>query len=207
MKNRLINTTLWLAYLLALAASLGHVAATFNRFERPDAQYGGWLAAVAVDLGLAALAYAIQQRKRARRSVRSLWAGVMIFAAISGYANVLHALSVSPATPFAAIAFSATLPGLVVLLGEIVSSDDAAQADAIEREQRRLERLSEREATQGDAGGTPKVAVAMPPTLAVAAPVFACEHCDARFENRFALSAHARAHKNGHKAPVADHAL
>jgi hypothetical protein len=28
--------------------------------------------------------------------------------------------------------------------------------------------------------------------------IFACERCDATFANRFALSAHARAHKNGH---------
>ena len=145
MKNKIINSVLWLSYLLAMAASLGHVAATFNRFERTGAQYVGWIAAVSVDAGLAALAYAVQQRRRAKRPSGALWLGVAFFASISAYANVLHALSVSPDTMFSAIVFSATLPILVIYMGEIVSSDDVAVAEQAQAEFDRQKARAERE--------------------------------------------------------------
>ena len=204
MKNRIINLVLWIAYLLAMLASLTHVAATFNTLETPGFHFNGWLAAIAVDLGLAALAYAIQQRKRARRSVRSLWLGIVLFADISAYANILHALSVAPLAVAQAVVFSGALPVLVIYLGGIVSSDDAAQADAVEREQRRLEREAERKATlasEQSAQATPlNVAAETPNDAPATQSVFICEKCDATFVNRFALSAHQRSHKNGHVA-------
>jgi hypothetical protein len=166
-KSKIANVVLWAAYLLALAASMGHVAWAFGTLEFAGSEWVGWLAALAVDAGLAALAYGVQQRKRARRTARDLWAGVLLFAGISAFANVLHALTaltgsaVTLATfgavdalAFAkAVTLSASLPLLVVYLGEIVSSDDAQAASDAERERQRAERL----ARQSDAS-LPKLA-------------------------------------------------
>jgi hypothetical protein len=61
-----INTLLYVALILALAASLQHVAFAFA-----STNGGNWLeayiSAVAIDLGLLALAAAISKRARARR--------------------------------------------------------------------------------------------------------------------------------------------
>ncbi len=62
-KQSIANIVLWLAYGLALAASLNHVAWAFGTLEFAGHAWTGWLAALAVDAGLAALAYAIQQRR------------------------------------------------------------------------------------------------------------------------------------------------
>lgn len=208
MKQKITNAVLWIAYLLALAASLSHVAATFNRFERPNQQYGGWLAAIAVDAGLAALAYALHQRRRARRSAISLQAGVVSFAAISAYANALHALAVSPSTLFSAIVFSSTLPLLVVYLGEIVSSDDASIADHAERERMRQERMDARKAEEDARREAALQAQAKADTEAMRRdaphPLSICAHCGASFESSSKLAAHVRwthARKNGHTEP------
>ncbi len=156
-KFKMVNFILWLAYILALASSVNHLAWAFGKLEFTP--WVGWIPALAVDFGLAALAYAIQQRKRARRQTRMLWYGVIAFSAISAFANLLHAIAVVSAadtnitwetikavdglTLTKAIILSASLPLLVVYLGEIVSSDDADAAKAAEREQRRQERAEE----------------------------------------------------------------
>jgi hypothetical protein len=168
-KSRVTNIVLWTAYLTTLAASMGHVAWAFSRLEFEGSQWVGWLAAVSIDLGLASLAYSIQQRRRARRSVRGLWAGVIIFASISAFSNLMHALAaissgadvsldifseLDALALLQAIILSASLPGLVVLLGEIVSADDAQLAEQQERERARIERQAARSAghdSQSDA--------------------------------------------------------
>jgi len=146
-KQNVANVVLWLAYVLALGASLGHVAWSFGTLEFTGQAWAGWPAAIAVDAGLAALAYAIQQRKRAKRPTLTLWAGVVMFASISAFANVLHALTVETGAAVTlatfggvdalalarAVILSATLPLLVVYLGEVVSSDDATAAERAER--------------------------------------------------------------------------
>ena len=91
---------LWTAMAAALAASLTHVAATFGGLEPGGAP--AWLAklgptvaitaAVAIDLGLAALAWSIGAKRRAGLSTWDLWAGVAIFAALSILANIDHGL-------------------------------------------------------------------------------------------------------------------
>ena len=190
MKNRVINLVLWLAYLLAMLASLTHVAATLNTLERPGwYQAIGWIGAISIDAGLAALAYAIQQRRRAKRGVRGLWVGIILFASISAYANVLHALSIAPLALAEALVFSGALPLLVIYMGEIVSSDDAAAIDATEREQRRMERKAERmDATQ--------VQITLPDVQNLPAPApqktYQCCACGASFDKGQQLSAHMR---------------
>jgi hypothetical protein len=172
-KNKLIGWVLWLAFILAMVSSLQHIAWTFGTVERVGQEWLGWIPAIAVDAGLAALAYTIQQRRKAKRPVAVLWAGVGIFAIISALANLYHALSVEVGgfTTLAAIGtidalliakavfLSATLPALVVYLSEIISGDDAAAARTseqaaakaeakAEREQRREDLSAEREAAE-----------------------------------------------------------
>lgn len=162
-KQNITHAVLWLAYGLALAASLKHVAWAFGTLEFEGQQWNGWLAALAVDAGLAALAYAIQQRRRAKRPVWTLWLGISLFAGISAFANLLHAMAVQvngqlvtvatfsqvDALALAkAIVLSATLPLLVVYLGEIVSSDDAVAIAEAEQEAKRIERQTKRSTVQ-----------------------------------------------------------
>lgn len=157
-KSQMANIVLWAAYGLALAASLTHVAWAFGTLEFEGQEWNGWLAALAVDAGLAALAYAIQQRRRAKRPIWTLWLGVILFASISAFANVLHALTVQTGLDVTtstfgqvdvlalakAIILSATLPLLVVYLGEVVSSDDAEASRLAETNQKRIERREQR---------------------------------------------------------------
>lgn len=161
-KTKFINYVLWAAFILALASSVQHIAWTFGTVEQPGREWLGWLPALAVDAGMAALAYAIQQRRKAKRSVVAPWIGVVIFAMISALANFFHALTVESGgiTTLAAIGaidplliakaafLSATLPALVVYLSEIVSSDDAVTAraseTAAEREQAKAKRDQDR---------------------------------------------------------------
>lgn len=154
-KHFVLNVVLWIAYALALASSVSHLAWAFGSLEFEGVQWLGWLPALAVDAGLAALAYAIQQRKRAKRDTRMLWLGVGVFAGISAMANFLHAMtvqigdvtlgtfaSVDVIALVKALVMSATLPVLVLYLGEVVSSDDAANASEMDKERKRLERQS-----------------------------------------------------------------
>jgi len=119
---------LWTALLLALAGSIRHVAWAFATLEAGNMTWG-YVQAAAVDIGLTALAYAIQQRRRERRGTRTLWLGVLVFSGISAYANLLHGMFFASdigldgwtlARPFL---LSAVLPLLVLYLSEIISSD------------------------------------------------------------------------------------
>ena len=163
-KSKIANIVLWAAYLLTLAASMGHVAWAFGTLEFEGSAWVGWLAALAVDAGLAALAYGVQQRKRARRSARDLWAGVLLFAGISAFANLLHAMTavtgftvtlatfgtVDALALAKAVILSASLPLLVVYLGEVVSSDDAQAAEQADRERVKAERQAMRESVKAE---------------------------------------------------------
>jgi len=163
-KSKIANIVLWAAYLLTLAASMGHVAWAFGTLEFEGSAWVGWLAALAVDAGLAALAYGVQQRKRARRSARDLWAGVLLFAGISAFANLLHAMTavtgftvtlatfgtVDALALAKAVILSASLPVLVVYLGEVVSSDDAQAAEQADRERVKAERQAVRESVKAE---------------------------------------------------------
>lgn len=161
---RIINIALWIAFTLAIIASIQHLAWTFGTVELPGWQVLGWIPAVAVDAGLAVLAYAIQQRHRAKRPTRSLWFGAALFAGISALANFYHALAVESGGNATlselvsldllqvakALVLSATLPALVVYLGEIVSGDDAAAARSSELESERERSRAEREQKRAD---------------------------------------------------------
>ena len=87
-----LNTLLYVALLLALLSSLGHVAFAFSTVNG-----GNWteayLSAIAIDVGLLGLAAGINLRKAQHRGTKWLWAGVIFFSAISTYANWLAGLA------------------------------------------------------------------------------------------------------------------
>ncbi len=199
MKKSLANLALWVTFLLALVSSMSHVAYTFSTLERPGHEWAGWLAAIAVDCGLASLAYAIQQRRRVKgRSALTLWAGVIALTGISAYANVLYAISVS-SDWVRAVILSVTLPLLVVYMGEVVSSDDVATAERAERELAKAEAKAERElAKQEREEAARLLAIAEAERTEAANSRFRCEHCQLSFASRNALNAHQRIHANGH---------
>lgn len=156
-KSKIINGALWLALLLTMAASIQHLAWVFGTVEQPGREWLGWIPAVAVDAGLAALAYTIQQRKRAKRPTAILWVGVAGFALISALANLYHALAVEGvvlATTWAlyakAFILSATLPAMYVFLGEIISGDDATAAEREAKQAEREQAKAEREQARAD---------------------------------------------------------
>lgn len=233
-KTKVINWVLWGAFILALLSSVNHLAYTFGTVE--SLKVMGWISALAVDAGLAALAYTIQQRKRAKRATRSLWWGVAGFATISALANFYHALSVESGGAVAAnsllsadwlelakaVILSATLPAMVIYLGEIVSGDDAKVADdskrevdrqaaQAEREQRRVDQVAERELLEAKIrvleAERAAALVAQPAETSAAGslpnePAAAtCEDCGRSFATVNALNAHMRTHSlNGHRA-------
>lgn len=204
-KQTLINGVLWAAFLLAIGASIQHLAWTFGTVERYPAL--GWIAAVSVDAGLAALAYSIQQRKRAKRKTTSLWAGVGFFAFISALANFYHAIGAETGGEITAstlasldwllvskaLLLSATLPLLVLYLGEIVSGDDAAEAERKRKEAEREARRNEQEAAQAKEEAEQEAT----PPAASDTQAIACPHCERTFATLNALNAHARVHSNG----------
>ena len=156
-KTKAINYVLWLALILAMGASIQHLAWTFGTVERPGWGALGWIPAIAVDTGLAALAYTIQQRKRAKRPVAILWGGVVGFAVVSALANLYHALAVEGVAVDTgwivyakALVLSATLPVAYIFLGEIISGDDANVADKIEDQAKREQAKAEREQRRED---------------------------------------------------------
>lgn len=148
MKTKLIGWVLWAAFILAMTASIQHLAWVFGTVERAGYEWLGWIPAVAVDAGLAALAYTIQQRRKNKVSTAVLWGGVAGFAVVSGLANFVHALAVEGIALNTGVfvyikagVLSATLPVAYIFLGEIISNDDAhASAKAEQEEQRRINR-------------------------------------------------------------------
>lgn len=185
-----IQSVLWLALVLALVGSLRHVAWGFSTLEQGDI-IAGYIQAVAVDLGLFALALGIQSRRRQNRGVRMLWAGVLLFSAVSTYANLLHGLhfqtdlglvgwgwlvSIRP------VILSGVLPLLVVYLAEVAGDDVNHAAKVAEREARK--------AARADSEPTPH---------AVASKAYKCGQCEFTSAKQQGLAAHMRhAHRNGH---------
>lgn len=143
--KRLFRTQglLWTALILALVGSLTHVAWSFSTLEGGDLLLG-YIQAIAVDVGLFAIALGIQANRRQGRETRVLWGGVIFFALISTYANLLHGLAfASPLDlpgwgwlvalrPFL---LSAVLPILVIYLAEVAASNYGHMQDEQEQEQ------------------------------------------------------------------------
>lgn len=153
-----IRSLLYLALVLALGASLGHVAYAFATVN-DGSMITGYMSAVAIDIGLLALAAGINIRKANNRPVRWLWVGVILFSLISVFANWLA--GISHLTPIVAdvgsfgrwlvslrpILLSGVLPLLVIYLSEIVSSD-------YQNDQIVAQRLAQKEARKAKLGAS-----------------------------------------------------
>jgi len=135
----LVRAGLWLALALVLVGSLYHVAWGFSTLSQGDMRMG-FVQAVAIDVGLAALTVGIQQRRRAQRPTRRLWAGVLMFAGVSTYANLLYGFGHSSDVVLKDAPvwlaglrpwlMSAVLPVMVVYLSEIVSENEVAEQES-----------------------------------------------------------------------------
>ncbi|MGD9099339.1 MAG: hypothetical protein PVF45_02585 [Anaerolineae bacterium] len=150
-----IQTLLWLALVLALVGSLRHVAWGFASLEGGD-MIMGYVQAIAIDVGLLALALAIQTRKRQRRATRALWAGVALFSFVSTYANLLHGLAHQADIGLSGyewlvslrpILLSGVLPALVLYLSEIVGDDVNYAVKQAKKEERKQERERQKDAS------------------------------------------------------------
>jgi DNA-binding CsgD family transcriptional regulator len=129
-----LNTLLYLALVLALLSSLGHVAYAFSTVNGSN-WAEAYISAIAIDLGLLALAAGINKRKSERRGTWSLWGGVLLFSLISVYANwlagIIHVTPIGVNVTGLAqwlvslrpILLSSVLPLLVIYLSEIVSGN------------------------------------------------------------------------------------
>lgn len=141
-KSMLMNWVLWGSLLLSMLASMHHVAASFGYLEARGNEWTGWVAAIAIDAGILTMTYGLRTRRKANRgnwAMLRLVFGVIFLTAISVAANLNAALMVRPDDLSLAIAFSATLPIVVILLSDIASSDDERAAKKTEREERRRE--------------------------------------------------------------------
>jgi hypothetical protein len=138
-KRLSVESLLWLALILALVGSLRHLAATFASID--GNVYLGWLQAVAIDVGLFALAYSIRLHKVAGRSVKPVWFGVTVFTGISIYGNYAYAIFATTGnfpgwiilTRPAILAGS--LPVLVLFLSELLSNDRQHAVDTAAKKQ------------------------------------------------------------------------
>ena len=171
-KRLFIQALLWLALLLAMGASLSHVAYSFNRFESVSHQAVGWLAAIGVDLGLVCLAIGIQRYRLTGRQTGTLWAALLFVTAISVLANVGHGVHVVTSDHLSAVSFTrfdwletatmlllaGCLPVLVFALTEVAASDTGAALEAIQRETRKLERQQARDVSTTGFESTPEAA-------------------------------------------------
>lgn len=141
-RDRFTLAVVVVAYGLALAASYTHIAQVFAQLESPGQQWVGYVAALGIDGALAALALAVHVRARAGYGTTSLWVGVVVFAALSAWANALHTLqvltdgaltaeAVQALDPLAwanTLLLSASLPLVVVYLAHVI--DKLAQQSA-----------------------------------------------------------------------------
>lgn len=137
--TRLTNRhALFASLALVLVASITHVAASFSVLE--PGHVVGWIAAVAVDIGIASLIWRLVGGEP-----RGRWwalAGVVIMAGVSAWANLDAALTVAAAGTGASsvltawhadaywqvarvVILSVTLPALTVVLAAVAHSDAA----------------------------------------------------------------------------------
>jgi len=125
-----VEKLLWVSLFLALVGSLWHLAAVFASLD--GQVWLGWVQAVAVDVGVFALAYGV--RVGGGRAVK---AGLGLFVLISIYGNLLYGLG-HAGTVWSWLAWlkplvlAASLPVLVLFLAELLASGagkDRAKAE------------------------------------------------------------------------------
>lgn len=95
MKSKINSLTfLRFALIFVLIGSLRHVAWGFSTLENSGSWslFWGYFQAVAIDLVVIALAYGIEQRKKASLPTGWYWVGIVGFVLVSTYANLLYGL-------------------------------------------------------------------------------------------------------------------
>lgn len=154
--SRLIPYLLWVALAGAMIGSIQHVAWSFASLSGGNMTFG-YIQAGAVDIGILALAYGVQIRKRVKRSTRRLWVGVVVFSLVSTYANLLYGLAhlsdigVGPIADWRPYVLSAVLPLMVIYLSEVVSEDVQHAVEEAEKERKREQRRQERDVSTDEA--------------------------------------------------------
>lgn len=162
MKARIlsIQTLLYVALVLALLSSLQHVAFAFSTVNGNN-WLEAYLSAIAIDVGLLALAAGINRRKAQKRNTTMLWVGIALFSLISVYANWLagtvHVSQLSASISGLAlllanlrpILLSSVLPLLVIYLSEVATDNEefAQQQEAKAQKQAAKQRVAPEVAT------------------------------------------------------------
>ena len=116
---------LWLALALALVGTIGNTAWAFGTVDN-GAEVMSYVKAIALDVGMVALAATLAQRKRSGESSRLLWLTVGGFVVGSMYANYLHGQEhlvtlTAHLESWRPVVLSALLPVMLFALVEIVS--------------------------------------------------------------------------------------
>lgn len=163
MKKSFFNLTnlLYLTLVLALASSLRHVAYAFATTNGGN-YWEAYCSAIAIDLGLLAMAASINHRKKANKKAFMLWGGVGLFSVISTYANWIagkvhvETLTINSSN-FGAwlvenrpIFLSGILPLLVIYLTEVLSESYQAQVVAEQAKAKREATKTRKAIKKGD---------------------------------------------------------
>ena len=179
---------LWAALLLALFGTLGNAAWTFSTVDS-DNLFNGYIKAIAVDVGMIALAAHIQQRKRIGQHTWPVWVGAFAFAGVSIYANYLHGVAHTtplnaPGAEFRPQVLAAILPLILLYLVEIVSHAPAKPQSETQKET--LE-------THNPHGETHIPPLAPQPVAVTPVELHCPNECGRTFRNQQALAGHLKA--------------
>jgi hypothetical protein len=149
MRQKLLNVEylLWLALALALLGSLKHLASVFASVDK--ATFMGWVQAVAIDVGLFALAYKIKVRRAHRQPIKLLTGAVALFTIISVYGNLTYGLAALGPLPWPIqvtrpYVLAATLPVLVLILSHLLSDDRQHANELAHKEARKQAKNTEK---------------------------------------------------------------
>lgn len=160
--NRILLIALWVALFGAMAGSLQHVAWSFATLSKGNL-LSGYVQAIAVDIGIAALAFGIQRRKAQKRPTLWLWSGVILFCLVSTYANLVYGLEnmsellkAGALASFRPFIMSAVLPLMVIYLSEVVSADIQHAVKEAEKVAKRVERQASKKPSIDAAPDTSK---------------------------------------------------
>lgn len=186
---------LWIALVLALIGTVGNTAWAFASVDS-GALFMSYVKAIALDVGMVAVAATLAQRKRAGASTRWLWVAVACFVGGSMYANYLHGQThlvtlTANLADLRPVILSALLPLMLFALVEIVAH--APQSETHKATPTTPNADSETHtATLATAPAPPPPQSAPLPAVEVAPIPLPCDTCDRTFGSPNALRAHKR---------------
>lgn len=150
-KNKIFSLTnmLYVTMVLALFSSLNHVANIFSTVNG-NSLFMGYITGISIDLGLIVMSASLNHRKGEGSRTKLLWTGIIIFSAISCYANWIFGISNVQAINAEVGNFgkwiislrptilSGILPLLAIIMAEILSENYQTK---VARESARIKRL------------------------------------------------------------------